>query len=157
MGGGGGGGSRNIGDLSKLAEEAKRALSHERKNVFISFAYEDIDDVNLLRGQSKNELSDIAFNDWSVSEPYDSKNAEYIRRQIVERIKGASTTVVYLSDATTDSRWVTWEVEQSIKLGKGVIAVHAGRTPPKRLPKFLSENKIEVVPWSNLANALKRK
>lgn len=63
MGGGGGGGSRNIGDLSKLAEEAKKALSRDRRNVFISFAYEDIDEVNLLRAHSKNELSEIAFND----------------------------------------------------------------------------------------------
>ena len=155
MGGGGGGGSRNIGDLSKLAEEAKSALSRPRRNVFISFAYEDIDAVNLLRGQSKNELSDIAFNDWSVSEPYNSKNADYIRRQILERLRGASATVVYLSSATPNSRWVDWEIEQSLKLGKKVIAVHAGDKPPNALPLIVTANRIQVVPWKNLADGLK--
>ena len=155
MGGGGGGGSKNIGDISKLSEEAKRALSQTRQNTFISFAYEDIDEVNLLRGQSKNELSDIAFNDWSVSEPFDFKNADYIRRQISERLRAASTTVVYLSSATSSSQWVRWEVEQSIAAGKRVIAVHAGDLPPKNLPAFIKEHRIPVVPWKNLAKALK--
>jgi antiphage defense system Thoeris ThsB-like protein len=155
MGGGGGGGSKSIGDLSKLTEEAKQALSRERRNVFISFAYEDIDEVNLLRAQSKNELSDIAFNDWSVSEPYDSKNADYIRGQISDRIRAASATVVYLSNATSESPWVKWEVEQSLKHGKKVIAVHAGDKPPSNLPSFIKDQNIGVVPWKNLATSLK--
>jgi hypothetical protein len=102
--GGGGGGSGNIGDLQKLTQEAKRALSQQRRNVFISFAYEDVDEVNLRRAQSKNELSEIAFNDWSVSEPYDSKNAEYIRSQIIDRIQQSSMMLVYLSRGTPSSR-----------------------------------------------------
>jgi MTH538 TIR-like domain (DUF1863) len=157
MGGGGGGGSRDIGDLSKLAEEAKRALARERRNVFISFAYEDIDDVNLLRAQSKNELNDIAFNDCidSVSEPYDSKNADYIRRQIIERIRGASTTVVYISSTTPSSRWVSWEVEKSLELGKSVIAVHSGDRPPGNLPAFVNKYNVRVVAWRDLATVLK--
>src|SRR6266567_6433393 len=123
MGGGGGGGSRDIGDLSRATENAKRALSQPRLNVFISFAYEDMDEVNLLRGHSKNELSDIAFNDWSVSEPYESRNADYIKRQIIERIKQSSLTVVYLSSATASSKWVEWEVRQTIEMKKEVLAV----------------------------------
>jgi hypothetical protein len=125
MGGGGGGGARNIGDLAKVVEEAKKALSRERRNVFIAFAYEDIDEVNLLRGQSKNELSDVAFNDWSVSEPFNSKNADYIKRQITDRIRQSSMTVVYVSEDTASSLWVKWEVEKSLELHKSVLAVHA--------------------------------
>jgi len=41
--------------------------------------------VNLLRGQARNENSDLEFSDWSLSEPFDSKNAEYIKRGIRER------------------------------------------------------------------------
>jgi hypothetical protein len=152
MGGGGGGGSRNIGDLPKLTQEAKRALSQQRRNVFIS---EDVDEVNLLRAQSKNELSEIAFNDWSVSEPYDSKNAEYIRARIMDRIQQSSTTVVYLSRDTPSSRWVAWEVEKSLELGKEVVAVHAGKKRPGQVPSWVTENNIRVVPWSSLAVTLK--
>ena len=68
---GSGGGSRGIGDVKSLIERAKKELREReiqvRRNVFISFAYEDIKEVNLLRGQVKNEDSSIEFNDWSVT------------------------------------------------------------------------------------------
>jgi hypothetical protein len=129
--GGGGGGDRNIGDISRLVADAKRALGQDRRNVFISFAYEDIDEVNLLRGQSKNDLLEIAFNDWSVPEAYNSKNAEYIKTQIADRISRSSITVVYLSQDTFRSQWVEWEVRRSKELGKDVIATHKGDSPLK--------------------------
>ena len=65
--GGGGGGPRSIGDIESLVERAKKELregeERGRKNVFISFAYEDIDEVNILRGQAKNDKMPIEFND----------------------------------------------------------------------------------------------
>lgn len=154
MGGGGGGGARSVGDLSRLEQEAKEALSQKRRSIFISFAYEDIDEVNLLRAQSKNELSSIVFNDWSVSDPFDSTNADYTRQQITERIRQSSMTVVYLSSDTADSRWVEWEVEKSIELGKRVIAVHAGAAPPMNLPDWIEHHGVTVVSWSDLAKTL---
>jgi hypothetical protein len=153
MGGGGSGGSRNVGDLATLTELAKKALSQQRRNVFISFAYEDIDEVNLLRAQSKNELSDVAFNDWSVSEAFDSTNADYIKQQIARRIRQSSVTVVYVSDATISSKWVEWEVLRSLELGKQVIAVHKGVATPAQMPNWVQ--KAKVVPWSDLAKTLK--
>lgn len=154
MGGGGGGGY--TGDISKYVEDAKKLMKADRKNVFISFAYEDVSEVNLLRGQSKNELSDIAFSDWSVSEPINSERAEYIRQQIRDRINRCSTTIVYVSDATAGSDWVNWEVTESLRLGKQVIAVHKGEVAPKRLPKAVDENGIKVIRWSDLAVTLKK-
>jgi hypothetical protein len=155
MGGGGGGGDRNIGDISRLVADAKRALGQERRNVFISFAYEDIDEVNLLRGQSKNELSEIAFNDWSVPEAYNSESASYIKMQITDRINRSSVTVIYLSEDTFRSQWVEWEVRRSKELGKNVIATHKGDLPPAKLPKFINEFNIKIVPWSGLSVELK--
>lgn len=156
MGGGGSGGSRNVGDISALSEAARAALSRERRNVFISFAYEDIDEVNLLRGQSKNELSDVAFNDWSVSEPYESKNADYIKNRISERISQSSVTVVYLSSSTANSKWVGWEVERSRELNKAVVAVHAGANPPASMPVWVRDYGIKVTSWANLPETLRR-
>jgi hypothetical protein len=157
--GGGGSNSGSLGDTRQLEDRAKEILQHGdtgRKNVFISFAYEDIDAVNLLRGQAKNENSDIEFNDLSVKEPFDSQRADYIRQKISERINQCSTTVVYLSSDTANSRWVSWEVEKSIELGKRVIATHSGESAPLPLPDFLEKNKIETVPWSNLAAKLRK-
>jgi hypothetical protein len=153
MGGGGGGGGYRLGDTRALEEKAKQVLQGGRRNVFISFAYEDVDEVNLLRGQAKNEKSDIEFNDYSVRDPYDSERAEYIKGRLRERINQASTTVVYLSAHTAASRWVNWEVEESIRLKKRVIAVHAGKTPPAA-PPWVKTYNVQVVPWSDLSKVL---
>lgn len=149
--------SRSLGDTRKLEERAKEILKQGsgKTNVFISFAFEDVDEVNLLRAQAKNENSEIEFNDWSVHEPFESARAEYIRQRIEERIQQSSTTVVYLSDSTADSEWVRWEVSKSLTLGKRVIAVHAHDIPPTNIPELILANNIEVIPWSKLADRLK--
>jgi hypothetical protein len=33
-------------------------------------------------------------------------------------------------------------------MGKGVVAMHKGDTPPARLPKAVTDNKVPVVPWN---------
>jgi hypothetical protein len=161
MGGGGGGGRGLTPDqLRALEQRAKKSMkdpdSTGKCNVFISFASEDLNGVNMLRGQAKNENSDIEFNDWSLKEPFDSKKAEYIKRGIRERIRQCSVTVVYVSDKTADSRWVDWEVRESIAMGKGVVAMHKGKTRPARLPKAITENNVPIVPWNQreLAKAI---
>jgi hypothetical protein len=163
MGGGGGGGRGLTPDeLQRLEQKAKQSLKTGadtgKCNVFISFASEDLNDVNLLRGQAKNENSDIEFNDWSLKKPFDSKDAEYIKRGIRERIRQCSVTIVYVSDKTAESKWVNWEIQEAIALGKGVVAMHKGDRPPARLPKAVSDNKVPVVPWNQkeLAQAIKR-
>ncbi len=162
MGGGGGGGRGLTSDeLRYLEQRAKKSMKDPGStgicNVFISFASEDLNDVNMLRGQAKNQNSDIEFNDWSLKKPFDSKEAEYIKRGIRERIRQCSVTVVYISDKTADSKWVNWEIQESIAMGKGVIAMHKGERPPSRLPKAIRDNKIPVVPWNQkeLAKAIK--
>ena len=54
-----GGGWSTLGNIRALEERAKAALQEGRRNVFISFATEDMDEVNLLRAHAKNENSDI--------------------------------------------------------------------------------------------------
>ena len=51
-------------------EEIQEANGGKIRNVFISFASDDLDEVNLLRGQAKNENSNIEFNDYSLKVPY---------------------------------------------------------------------------------------
>lgn len=158
MGGNGGGGWSSLGDVRALEEKAKEALRATqqgvRPNVFISFATEDMDEVNLLRAQAKNDKSDIEFNDHSVKEPFDSERAEYIRRKIAERINRTSTTVVYLSKNSAQSKWVEWEVKKSLELGKKIIAVHKGEQPTGKKPSWLGSD-TKVVSWSKLADELK--
>lgn len=151
--GGGGGGGRNLTPeetrkLSEIVTEKIRDASKPKHNVFISFAEESLDEVNLLRGQAKNENSDIEFNDWSLKAPFDSSNADYIRNGIRDRIRQCSVTLVYLSPQAAKSSWVDWEIRESLRLGKRVVALYKAEKPPAELPPAVLENKVKVVPWS---------
>lgn len=151
--GGGSGGGISLGDLSKLQEAAKQKLKEasadSSPHVFISFSHDDMDEVNLFRGQAKNENTQLQFDDHSVKEPYDSANADYIKRQIREKIDRASVTVVYVTENSASSKWVNWEIEESLKRGKGVIGVHKGEKPPAVLPPALVAAKSKVVKWQH--------
>lgn len=161
MGGGSGGGPSRR-DLDKLEELAKQSLRESRqtakRNVFISFAYDDYTEVNLLRGQAKNENATLEFNDWSLREPFDSSRAEYIKTGIRERIAQSSVTLVYLSRQTANSKWVDWEIRESIRQGKGILAVFKGDAPPKVLPRALVEfnDRVRLTSWTHegLARAI---
>lgn len=143
--------------IAKKEAEAKAELERARavrRNLFISFAYEDIDEVNLLRAQAQNESSDIDFVDRSVRDAFESDRADYIRQRISERIKQSSMTVVYLSEACAESQWVNWEIERSIELDRKVIAFHKGDMPPSQLPRTVKEHNIKIVAWSKLASEI---
>lgn len=153
MGGGGGGRSLTPDELKKLEETAKKIIKEGiipiKRSIFISFAGEDLNEVNLLRGQAKNENSDLEFIDRSLQKPFDSKDADYIKRGIREHIRQSSITVCYLSENTAQSKWVDWEIRESIALGKGVIAMYKGDSLPAKIPSAIKEFKIKLVPWDH--------
>ncbi|POQ01235.1 TIR domain-containing protein [Pseudomonas syringae] len=155
MGGSSSGGWSRLGDVKSLEQKAKAALNEGKRNVFISFATEDMREVNLLRAHTKNDNNDLEFNDHSVKEAYDSDQADYIKRKISERINRCSVTVVFISDDTAQSKWVKWEVEKSLELGKKVVAVHSGEKFSGTEPQWVSEHGIKTVPWANLPDELK--
>lgn len=148
-----GGGGSYIGDhdidaLDRIPREKIRESDQpQRRNVFISFAAEDLALVNFLRGQAKNENSNLDFIDRSLREPYDSENVEYIKRGIRERIRQTSVTVCFITENTAQSKWVDWEIRESINLGKGVVAMYQGESPPSKLLPAIKELGIKLVPW----------
>lgn len=90
---------------------------------FLSFVEEDLNVVNLFRGQAKNENSDLEFSDYSIKEPFDSRNADYIARGITEQLRLASLTVCLYGPTTYSSKWVDWELRKSVELGKPIMGV----------------------------------
>ena len=87
-----------------------------KKRIFISFVYDDDNDYfNLLHAWSKNEGFDLEFYSESLREAVDSVNADYIKRQIREKIQRVSITLCLASKNTHTSRWVNWEIQESIK------------------------------------------
>lgn len=152
MGGGGSWDSLSPEQLKKLEDTAKKSIRETepaKRSVFISFAGEDLDEVNLLRGQAKNDNTDLEFIDRSIKEPFDSKNKEYIQRGIRERIKQSSVLLCYLTNDAAKSQWVDWEIREAKALGKGVLAMYKGDSPPANLPLAIKEFKIKLVPWNH--------
>jgi hypothetical protein len=138
--------------VDKLEDIARKEMRKKeppkpRRRAFLSFRGEDLALVNLFRGQSKNENSDLDFVDFSLRVPFRSENAQYIREGIRERIKSCSVTIVLIGKTTHKSEWVDWEIRESLKLGKGVVAVKLRDDPSIRTPPALVENRIELLPW----------
>jgi hypothetical protein len=90
---------------------------------FLSFVEEDLNLVNLFRGQAKNDNIDLEFADYSIKEPFDSTNADYIARGITAQLKLASITVCLYGPTTYTSKWVDWELRKSLELGKPIMGV----------------------------------
>jgi len=90
---------------------------------FLSFVQEDLNLVNLFRGQAKIERFDLEFADYSIKEPFDSRNADYIGRNITEQIKYATLTICLYGPTTYTSQWVDWELKKTLELGKPIMGV----------------------------------
>lgn len=140
-------------DASKLQDIARRELQkpapEARKRVFLSFKGEDKTLVDLFRGQAKNENSELDFIDFSLRVPFNSKNAEYIKSGIRQRIEQSSVTIVCLTEDTHKSEWVDWEIRESKRLGKRVIGVRLKDDSSIKVPKAMEENGCKVVNWKH--------
>lgn len=149
--GGESGGRASARDLRRYRDTARKELTEASgdgtRHLFISFATEDLDSVNLLRGQSANPENDLSFDDFSVQEAYDSKDADYIKRQIRARIERSSVTLVYVSPHSAKSKWVDWEIRESVRQGKGVVGVYQGSLTDSHVPSALREIGAQVVKW----------
>ena len=90
---------------------------------FLSFVEEDLNVVNLFRGQAKSEHSDLEFADYSIKEHFDSRHADYIARGITEQLRRASVIICLYGPTTHTSKWVDWELRKSRELGKPIMGV----------------------------------
>ncbi len=142
---------RDLREIERIAErELRREVVREpRRRVFLSFRGEDIDQVNLFRAQARREDSELDFIDFSLQVPFRSENAQYIQRGIRARIRACSVTVVLVGEATYQSEWVDWEIRESIRLGKGVVAVDLRRDSTIPVPQALLDHDVQVIPWDH--------
>jgi len=90
---------------------------------FLSFVEEDLNLVNLFRGQAKSDRNELEFQDYSIKEPFDSRNADYIARNITNQIKCSSIVVCLYGPTTYKSKWVEWELNKALELKKPIMGV----------------------------------
>lgn len=94
------------------------------KNVFISHVHEDDEGLRKLKDLLAKNGMQIRDASIDASSPNNAKSPEYIKSQILApQIQWAGTLIVYISPQTKDSKWVNWEIEYALSLGKKIVGV----------------------------------
>jgi hypothetical protein len=107
----------------------KRRNGMAKVKIYISYDYDnDKHYKNLLVAWDKNKVFDFTFYDASVDVSVNSEDANYIKRVIGERIRGASHFLCVVGKHTSKSKWVEWEINKAIELRKKIVAVKTDQT-----------------------------
>ena len=117
------------------------------RHVFLSFVEEDLQLVELFRGQAKNANNDLEFDDYSVKVPINSDNASYVKQQIRNKIDGVSVTLCLIGYNTNRSDWVDWEIGVSDDMGKGIVGMRLHSSSSDVVPDALRDVNVDVVNW----------
>ena len=92
-------------------------------NVFISFALENLEQVNSIRALAQNPQYGLDFHDRSELEPVkdrvgmplpyqpDDTRADPVRKELKRLLQKATKMVVIIGEATNKSKWVNWEIQ----------------------------------------------
>ena len=118
------------------------------KRVFLSFLGEDKQKVEGLRLLAANPIYDLEFYDESVRSPFDSHDAEYIKRKIRDKISRTSVTVCLISEQPHTSLWVDWELEESAKKSNTIIAMALKGVDRAILPTLIKARGLTFHAWN---------
>ncbi len=118
------------------------------KRVFLSYAYEDIQQVRGLKILLANPNYDLDFYDESLGTAVNSQDADYVKSVIGDKIRRSSVTVCLIGDGTHKSSWVNWELEKSIEEGNKIIAMALKGITSATLPPLIKENGLTFHEWS---------
>jgi len=115
--------------------------------VFLSFIEEDKERVTGLRLLAATPNYDLEFYDESVRVSIDSRDAEYVKQRIREKINRTSVTVCLISENTYTSGWVDWELEESAKKQNTIIAMALKGVDRAVLPRLILDNGLVFYAW----------
>lgn len=94
------------------------------RKVFFSFKYDDVQramnvrNSNVISGTLKS-----GFIDKADFEAVEKQGEKAIQKWIDEQLTGTSATVVLVGANTNKSKWVKYEIEQSIARGNGLLTI----------------------------------
>jgi hypothetical protein len=110
------------------------------RKVFYSFDYEH----DSWRASMVRNIGVVAGNQAAIDNSWESvlkTKDSAIRRWINEQLNGRSCTVVLIGTQTANSKWVHYEIEQSLAKGKGLLGI--------RIHRLLDQNQQESAPGPN--------
>ena len=97
-------------------------------------------------------LDDASYFTWSnysvcCDKPLDTSSDKELKEKLTNRIKNCSAIIVLAGMYANYSKWINYEIDEAIRLGKPIIGVKpwgAERTPTK-----ISENADIMVAWQS--------
>lgn len=137
-------------------------------NLFISFAGEDIEQLESFRALAKNPQHRLKFRDRSQLEPVLDKRGNTVRqpprlptskpiREQIHRLLDKSTRLVILvGESTHESDWVDWEIRTFYdkkkkhpgNTAKRLIAMRLKGHKKAKLPKAVLDLGIRAINWN---------
>lgn len=142
-------------DPSKKKPRAR--TSAPKRRVFFSFHYQrDIWRVNQVRNAGVADASAAAgWSDASLWEETRKKGDAAIKRLIDEGLNGTTVTAVLIGSRTAKRKYVTYEIEQSLKQGNALIGIRIHKLAnqdgkidePGDVPEALERAKAPVYDW----------
>ena len=101
--------------------------------VFFSFDYDDVWQVNQVRNSGAFVGEQRAgFRDKAEYEQVKRRGDAAIERWIRDQMQGCSVTCVLIGSATYQSKWVSFEIGESISRGMGLVGVYIHRLKAPR-------------------------
>jgi len=94
------------------------------RKVFFSFQYEDVQRAMNVRNSNVIASDTKAgFIDKADFEEVERKGDAAIKKWITDQLYGTSVTVVLVGATTDKSKWVKYEIEQSVERGNGILTI----------------------------------
>ena len=136
-------------------------------NVFISFALENLKQVESIRALAKNPEHELEFHDWSEVEPVkdrvgtplpyqpDDTRAAPIRKELKRLLNKATKMVVVIGETTHGSKWVNWEIQtfygQKSNLAgdatKRIKGMYVRECQNAELPRRIERLEVSTMAW----------
>lgn len=116
---------------------------------FISFEMEDKWARDFLVQQARDKKNDIAFYDYSVKDPFDSK----WKTECKKRIAMTKGTIVLVGETTWKSEAVLWEIAETIQQDHYIFGIQITRDKTHTIPKGLPGKNVirwdfeQIVKW----------
>ncbi|MDH1341352.1 TIR domain-containing protein [Ectopseudomonas oleovorans] len=94
------------------------------RKVFFSFQYEDVHRAMNVRNSNVIAAdTKVGFIDKADFEAVERKGDAAIKKWIDDQLHGTSVTVVLVGATTDKSKWVKYEIEQSLVRGNGILTI----------------------------------
>lgn len=94
------------------------------RKIFFSFKYDDVQRaMNVRNSNVVTGISKSGFIDKADFEKVERQGDKAIKAWIDDQLEGTTVTVILVGANTGKSKWVKYEIEQSIVRGNGILTI----------------------------------